>query len=369
MSPPSPRTRLVVIFGGMSAEHDISCVSAAHVMAAVDPSRYELVPIGITRTGQWVQDQRLCQLARDEPTSLPGTLTARGEAVVPQQVLDSLESQQVVVFPLVHGPHGEDGTLQGLLELAGVPYIGTGVLGSSICMDKTMAKTLTAAVGIPQARAFHLTQANGDPQALANKAETLMALGEIDFPVFVKPASMGSSVGISKAHGHTELEAAIDLALSYDERLVIEEAIAGREIEVAVLGNTISATSPRASIPGEIVPAAEFYDYDDKYADGAATLLIPAELNDNEIIAVQELAIEAYQALRCDGMARVDFFYEPNDRGFLLNEINTIPGFTPLSMYPKLWEASGLPYSELIDELVQLAIERHVRRSAFSTST
>ncbi len=338
-------------------------------MAAVDQNRYELVPIGITRSGQWVQDKGFSQLAKDAPASLPGTLCAQGDVVRPQQVIDSPDGQQVVVFPLVHGPHGEDGTLQGMLELAGVPYIGTGVLGSAICMDKTMAKTLTAAVGIPQARAFHLTQANGDPQALANKAEALMAIGEIDFPVFVKPASMGSSVGISKAHDHNELVAAVALALDYDERLVVEETVHAREIEVAVLGNSISDTTPRAAIPGEIVPAAEFYDYADKYANGAATLLIPAELNADEIVAVQELAVEAYLALRCDGLARVDFFYEPNGRGFLLNEINTIPGFTPLSMYPKLWEASGLNYSALIDELVLLALERHKRRSAFSTST
>ena len=367
-SDPVARTRLVVLYGGVSAEHDVSCVSAAHVLGAVDHRRYEVVPVGITREGQWVMNAQAAELCASATAALPNHLVAEGKAIEAMPVLAAPGGDQLtVVLPLVHGPHGEDGTLQGLLELADVPYVGSGVLGSAICMDKTMAKTITAAHGIPHARAFNLTAIEGGPEALANRAETLMALGEIDFPVFVKPANMGSSVGVSKAHDHAELAQALDVALGYDERIVVEETVVGREIEVAVLGNAIGSQPPEASVPGEIVAGAEFYDYVDKYTSDSATLLIPAELDDAEATTVRELAIEAYLALRCDGMARVDFFYEPQGRGFLLNEINTIPGFTPLSMYPKLWEATGVSYGELIQRLVGLALDRHDRRANFRT--
>ncbi|MBS1848718.1 MAG: D-alanine--D-alanine ligase [Actinobacteria bacterium] len=363
---------MVVLYGGVSAEHDISRISAARVAAAADPTRYDIVAIGIDRNGRWHRNDLASVRTNgqpDDPAGLePAGLDVEGTAVDPFAALTGRDpAQPNVVFPLVHGTHGEDGTLQGLFELAGVAYVGSGVLGSAICMDKTMAKILTGAHGIPQARSLDVTPGSGGPEALANRVETLMALGEIAFPVFVKPANMGSSVGITKAHDHAQLVDALTLAFSYDERVVVEETINGREVEVAVLGNAIGANPPRASVPGEIVAGAEFYDYTDKYASGAATLLIPAELDADESAAVRELALDAYRALRGDGMARVDFFYEPAGRGFLLNEINTIPGFTPLSMYAKLWEASGLPYSELIDELVALAIERHGRRSNFRT--
>jgi D-alanine-D-alanine ligase len=261
----------------------------------------------------------------------------------------------VVVLPLLHGPLGEDGTVQGLLELADVPYVGCGVLASALAMDKAKSKELFAANGLPQAEwtSFHETRADDD-DFLAEVVD------ELGFPVFVKPANMGSSVGVSKARDMDELRTAITNAAAHDEWLVVEEAVVGREIECAVLGNL----EPRASLPGEIEPGAEFYDYDDKYRDGRAKLLIPAPLPANVTLELQALACEAFTTLRCEGMARVDFFYEEDGRGVLLNEVNTIPGFTPVSMYPRMWEASGLEYRDLIDELIRLAIERYDRRAA-----
>jgi D-alanine-D-alanine ligase len=263
--------------------------------------------------------------------------------------------ERVVVFPLLHGPLGEDGTVQGLLDLADVPYVGCGVLASALAMDKAKAKELFAANGIPQAEhlSFHET-------AVADPALIDRIIDELGLPVFVKPANMGSSVGVGKARDRDELRAALTTAATYDEWIVVEEAIVGRELECAVLGNL----EPRASLPGEIEPGADFYDYDDKYHDGRAKLLIPAPLPDEVTTELRELACRAFTALRCEGMARVDFFYEEGGRGLLVNEVNTIPGFTPISMYPQMWQATGLGYRELIDELIRLAVERYDRRSA-----
>jgi D-alanine-D-alanine ligase len=249
---------------------------------------------------------------------------------------------------------GEDGTVQGLLELAGVPYVGSGVLGSALCMDKAVARTVAGAAGLPQARWLSARDVDVDDAFVAR------IITELGLPAFVKPANLGSSVGITKAHDEAELRDALRTAASYDEWVLVEEAVVGREIEVAVLGNA----SPRASVPGEIVPSHEFYDYDDKYVEGAAELLIPAPLPDDVTEQVRAMALDAYRALRCDGMARVDFFYEEQGpaRGLLLNEVNTIPGFTPISMYPSLWAASGVEYAELVDELVRLALDRHQHR-------
>jgi D-alanine-D-alanine ligase len=279
-------------------------------------------------------------------------LDPTGTSIMPTDVIS--ESSRTVVVPLLHGPMGEDGTVQGLLELANVPYVGSGVLGSALSMDKAMAKQVLAQHGVPQARwlAFRDgTLAPSTPQAIVD---------ELGLPVFVKPANMGSSVGVAKAHDAVELADAIDLALSYDEEILVEEAITAREIEVAVLGSL----QPEASLPGEVVPGAEFYSYADKYEDGTAQLLAPAPLSEEETFAVRTLAVRAFTACRCEGMARVDCFYEENGRGFLVNELNTIPGFTPISMYPKLWEVSGLPYPRLLDRLIDLAIERHERRAS-----
>jgi len=350
---PTGRVRLLVLFGGQSAEHDVSCVTARHVLAAADPERFDIVPIGITRDGRWVQAADAMAALHQGADALPSAVEAAGPPVEPFPVLRPAdEPLTTVVLPLLHGPLGEDGTVQGLLDLADVPYVGAGVLGSAVAMDKAMAKEVTAAAGIPQCRHLVTTAGTAGATFRRDVAE------QLGFPAFVKPANMGSSVGVSRATDEDELVSALELALSYDEIAVVEEAVDGREIEVAVLGNA----DPQASVAGEVQPGGDFYDYEDKYHDGTAELLIPAPLDDDRMAEVRAMAITSFHALRCSGMARVDFFYEEDGRGFLLNEINTIPGFTPISMYPKLWEASGLGYSDLIAELARLAVERHQQR-------
>ena len=346
------RINLIVVFGGQSAEHDVSCTTAAHVLRAADPAKYRITPVGIGRDGQWSLASAASAALAQGPQALPGRLDATGDAIEPTLAVASQGSGRKVVMPLLHGPLGEDGTLQGLLELANLPYVGTGVLGSAVGMDKGMAKQVAAAHGIPQARYEALRAHEISPITPARLA------AELGLPVFVKPANMGSSVGVSKAKTVEALRDAIEVALSYDEWVVVEEAIDGREIEVAVLGNL----EPRASVPGEIVPGAEFYVYADKYVDDGSQCLIPAPLTPAQTAEVQALAIATFNAMRAEGLSRVDFFLEEPGRGFLLNEINTMPGFTPISMYPKMWMASGLTYSQLIDEMVQLAFERHSRR-------
>jgi D-alanine-D-alanine ligase len=388
---PNSRIRLVVLFGGRSAEHDVSCVSARHVLAAVDPARYDIEPIGITRRGDWVLAEgamkALAAGTDDLSETLPARLTADGPSVDALPMLtqptgpDELRAQTTVVLPILHGPMGEDGTVQGLLELAGVPYAGAGVLASALCMDKVAAKNHLAAHGVPQGRFRWMTvdsaahggtrRPNGSPSTIAAEAEA--AIDDLGLPVFVKPANMGSSVGVSRATTLDDTIAAIELAATYDRSVLIEEEIVGREIEVGVLGNE----SPEASVAGEIVPGADFYDYADKYEDGAE-LRIPAPLDDAELAEVQLLAIASFRALGVEGLARVDFFYEQaaeqagseaavspaKGRGWLVNELNTMPGFTPISMYPKMWAESGLDYPSLIDRLVELAIARHERDQA-----
>ena len=336
------RIHVVVLFGGQSAEHDVSCVTAAHVIKALDSSKYDITAVGITREGKWVVAQPRADVlvAEGEPTSItPIVEQARGDA-------------RTVIFPLLHGPLGEDGTIQGVLELANIAYVGTGVLGSAVAMDKGVAKQVLHANGIPQPKYVSLREAHVNDAALLHAADTL------GLPVFVKPANMGSSVGVSKANSIDEMRSAVQHALTYDEWVLIEEAVVGREIEVAVLGNVHA----RASVPGEIIPGNEFYDYADKYIGDGAQLIVPANLTADEVEAVQHLALVIFHTLRAEGMARVDFFYEENGRGFLCNEINTIPGFTPISMYPKLWQASGMSYPALLDELIALALDRFSRR-------
>ena len=351
--PSSGRLRLVVLFGGQSAEHEVSLVTARHVLAAADPARYDIRPVAITPDGRWVFAEDAARALAAGPEALPEALPAEGPEISPLPAVTPEPGEQVVVFPLLHGPLGEDGTVQGLLELAGVPFVGCGVLASALAMDKAKAKELLAFHGVPQARWRSLHERELDDDGLASSI-----VDHLGLPVFVKPANMGSSVGVGKASTADELRAALAAAARYDEWIVVEEAIVGREIEVAVLGNL----QPRASVPGEVIPGAEFYDYEDKYVTGAAEVRIPADLSTEAAEEVRRLALEVFVALRCDGMARVDFFYEESGRGWLLNEVNTIPGFTPISQYPKLWEASGVPYPDLIDELVALAVERHDRR-------
>ena len=340
------KTRVVVLFGGESAEHDVSCVTAAHVLRALDPQKYEVSTVGITREGRWVQSE----LPQSQNVK---ALNATGTATSSNLVFEKTsETESLVVIPLLHGPMGEDGTVQGLLELAHVAYVGSGVLASAVAMDKSVAKQIMSANGIAQQK-FLTVRDTDDANSAIDRA-----IKELGLPMFVKPANMGSSIGVSKVKTRQEADKALAKAFEYDEWVLIEEAITGREIEVAVLGNE----SPRASVPGEIVPSHEFYDYDDKYVGDGAQLLVPAPLSTAEISEVQQLAIKIYRTLRSDGMARVDFFYEEGKRGFLCNEINTIPGFTPISMYPKLWQASGVSYPELIDELITLSLARQAKR-------
>jgi D-alanine--D-alanine ligase len=364
------RLRVLLLFGGRSAEHDVSCVTAVAVARALDPEKYEVVPVAITTEGEWLlAGEARAALAKGE-TALPLAFAVEGEPVsmptgpAHQEIVSRSDASALsersglrpdVVIPLLHGPYGEDGTVQGLLELAGLPYVGAGVLGSAVAMDKIMMKSAFAAAGLPQALALALRDGH-DRDAFARRVEA-----ELGLPAFVKPANMGSSVGVTKAHDGAELDAAIALALGYDEWCIAEEAIVGREIELGVLGDD----PPVASLPGEVVPADEFYSYADKYERDEAKLLVPAPLSPELVADAQGLAVRAFEACRGEAMARVDLFLEdrPGGRGFLVNEINTIPGFTPISMYPKLWEASGIPYSELLDRLIDLALARHERRT------
>lgn len=348
------RIRLVLLFGGRSAEHDVSCVSARHVLAAIDPARYAVEAVGITRDGTWVRAEAATAALARGVAALPARLSPDG----PPDDLASIvgrgqeAGEQVVVFPLLHGPMGEDGTVQGLLELADVPYVGAGVLASALAMDKAAAKDVLAAHGIAQA-AYRVVHAD---EIDARTVEALV--GELGLPLFVKPANLGSSIGITKVSSADTLSDALALAATYDDVLVVEEGLRVREIEVAVLG---SATEPRVSVAGEIRPAADFYDYADKYEADAAELVVPADLSPAVAATVDRTARRTWRALRLEGMARIDLFVTDDDR-VLVNEANTIPGFTPISMYPRLWQASGLAYPALVDELVRLAIARHARR-------
>jgi D-alanine-D-alanine ligase len=355
------RMRVGVVYGGRSGEHEVSLRSAASVIAALDPARYEVVPIAIAKDGRWltgpdsleVLDAAQRELAplpdHGSEVTVPADPTRRGLIPLGRGRAQRLD----VVFPVLHGTFGEDGTIQGLLELADIPYVGAGVLASAVGMDKAAMKSVFRDAGIPVCRWIVSRPAEEPIDRLAKRiAET------VGFPCFVKPANLGSSVGISKVKGPDALGAAIDEASAYDPKLVVEEAIAGREFEIAVLGND----APEASVVGELVPSHEFYDYVDKYVDQGARVVIPAEIPPAVADEMRAIAVRAFRAIDCSGLARVDFFLE-SDARILVNEINTMPGFTPISMYPKLWEATGLPYPRLLDQLIALALERHAARS------
>ncbi len=379
------KIRVGVLFGGRSGEHEVSLLSAASVLKAINKDKYDVVPIGITKEGRWLTPAHAEKLLRGEaadpnPKNLragdpdataSAAVLAKGESVIvpptPQSHgLFAFESaakggeqgiQVDVIFPVMHGTFGEDGTIQGLLELADIPYVGAGVLGSAAGMDKDVMKKLFAAAGLPIVKHVTVLRAawQKDPKKVVKQIE-----GKLKYPVFVKPANLGSSVGISKAHDRKELPAAMEEAAKYDRKIVIEQGVGGkkqkaRELECSVLGND----EPRASIIGEIVPGAEFYSYNAKYVDEGSQPLIPAPINKKLMKQAQEMAVLAFQAVDCSGLARVDFLMDPKSEKIYLNEINTMPGFTSISMYPKLWAASGLDYPNLIDRLVQLAFERH----------
>ncbi len=380
------KLRVGILFGGRSGEHEVSLLSAASVLKAIDQTKYDVVPIGISKEGRWLTAEHAERLLKGEgrhlragdPEATPGAaVLASGEAVVvppePSHRESGLTPFQTdpamlrraadrainvdVIFPVLHGTFGEDGTIQGLLELADIAYVGAGVLGSAAGMDKDVMKSLFRAAGLPIVR--HVTILRSQWEREPRKVQKLVE-SKLRYPVFVKPANLGSSVGISKAHDRKELGPAIEEASKFDRKIVIEEGVGGkknkaREIECSVLGND----DPKASLAGEIVPSKEFYDYDAKYLDEGSELVIPAKLNKAEMEKVQSLAVAAFQAVDCSGLARVDFLMDPKSRKLYVNEINTMPGFTSISMYPKLWAASGVSYSELIDRLIQFGIERH----------
>jgi D-alanine-D-alanine ligase len=319
------KLRVAVLYGGRTGEHEVSLRSAESIIAAMDPSRYEVQRIFITKEGRW------------EP-----------RAITPEP---GRNPEIDVVFPALHGTFGEDGTVQGLLELADLPYVGAGVLASSVSMDKEVMKRLMAERGLPIVE---------DLVVRRGQFRSEDVCGRLPFPVFVKPANLGSSVGVSKAKNCEELMAALELAAQFDRKILIERGIQGREFECSVLGNE----DPVAAVPCEVFPSREFYDYEDKYLLNAAETVVPANLTPEQTAEVRRLAVECYRAVDCEGMARVDFLMEGSSGKFLINEINTIPGFTSISMYPKMWEAAGLPYPKLVDRLIELAMDRHREKQA-----
>jgi D-alanine-D-alanine ligase len=360
------RIRVGVIFGGRSVEHEVSLVSAASVINALDKEKYEVVPIGIASTGQWLSSSETLRLLKEKQSIALEqeqllTPDPRKQSLVAINDGGSVGKALDVIFPLVHGRFGEDGTLQGLLELADLPYVGPGVLGSAVGMDKVIQKELLIRAKIPTAPSVwctHEEYETGQNKIIADIERKLK------YPLFVKPSNSGSSIGINKAHNRKELIAFIKVAAQYDRKILVEQGIINaREIECGVLGND----QPVASLPGEIVPSNEFYDYDAKYVDGKSNVIVPAKLPHIVMKKIQQYALRAFRVMDCAGMARVDFLIAKKSNRIFLNEINTIPGFTSISMYPKLWQASGLSYSLLLDKLIQLALERHKAKTKLKT--
>ena len=358
-----------ILFGGRSGEHEVSLASARSIMQAIDKGKYQVVAIGIDKSGQWIvggdpMKALTSGLASESsPAALLADPTRRGLMRLQEQdqTITSVRLAELdVIFPVLHGTYGEDGTVQGLLELAGIPYVGCGVLASATAMDKATAKDIFRAHGLPVLPYLAIKRKawREKPAAVIDEIEAQLA-----YPIFVKPANLGSSVGITKVHNRDELSPALDTAARYDRKLVIEQGIEAREIEVSVLGND----DPIASIPGEIVPCREFYDYRAKYIEDSE-LLIPAPLDPETAQQVRQMAVVAFKALDGAGMARADFLLDKETAKLWINELNTIPGFTEISMYPKLWEASGIPYPELIDRLIELAIERFEDKNQSETS-
>ncbi len=362
------KIRVGLVFGGRSGEHEVSLASARSVMANLDSSRYEIIPIGITKSGTWlVGDQPTRELGSSTPEEHTTAVTLTGDPtlrrLVPLEGSEPLRANGAldVIFPVLHGTYGEDGTLQGLLEMANVAYVGCGVLGAALGMDKEKMKLVFSAVGLP-----HIEYVTCRRNEWERSPETVVQVIEqsLGYPCFIKPANLGSSVGINKAHDSAELERALEVAASYDRKIVIERGIECRELECAVLGND----EPVVSVVGEVIASGEFYDYNAKYIDGKSRVLIPADLPQDVAEEVRSQALKAFLALDLSGLARVDFFLERGTNKVYINEVNTLPGFTEISMYPKLWEASGLPYKQLLDRLIELAIERHADKQRNKTS-
>lgn len=354
-----------LLFGGKSGEHEVSLRSAASILSAIDRARYQVIPIGITKEGRWRADPEFKEggfpeiLQQGAPVLLPPESPPSG-SLIQIEAAGSRGGRRTsvdVVFPVLHGPFGEDGTIQGLLELANLPYVGAGVLGSAVAMDKDVMKRLFQQGGVPTAP--FLAYRWDHWRNRVRKLEQQVA-DRLGYPCFVKPANLGSSIGISKVERAEDLSDALARAGEFDEKVIVERALDAREIECSVLGND----DPQASLPGEVIPRSGFYDYRAKYLDDSAELVVPARLRPDQVETIQQLAVRSFQVLECQGMARVDFFLERETEDLYVNEINTIPGFTSISMYPKLWQASGLSYSELIDRLIRLALERHRRRQS-----
>lgn len=352
------KKKVLVIFGGQSGEHEVSLVSANSVINALDIQRYDIQTIGITKEGgwfwgvkpeEWIRNNNQIKPEHKQVTLLLDPLNPKFLALDGSEL--PFEGKCDIIFPVLHGPHGEDGTIQGLFEMAGFPYVGSGVLGSSLGMDKDKMKAVFMHAGLPVVPyiAILRSELQRNKEALINKIRN-----ELDFPCFVKPANLGSSVGISKANNEAELAQALEFAAEFDRKLVIERGIKGREIELSVLGND----TVDVSVPGEIIPSKEFYDYEAKYIDSGSKLIIPAKLRDKTVAKLQKYAEEAFKAVGASGLGRVDFFVT-EDENIFINEINTMPGFTQISMYPKLWEASGIPYPKLLDRLIELGLERY----------
>lgn len=364
------KIRVGVIFGGRSGEHEVSLMSARSVMDALDKDKYEVIPLGITRQGRWVTTgdawQKLQAMLHETGNDQRDAANeAQSKDLPTRELVPGIGRGGIpyvdVIFPVLHGPYGEDGTLQGLLELADIPYVGSGVLGSALGMDKAAMKAIFRAEGLPIADYVLVMRWEWEEQ----RSEVIRRIEQcIGYPCFVKPANLGSSVGVSKVREQVALPAALDIAARYDRKMLVEKAIEAREIECSVLGND----HPIASLPGEVIPRREFYDYEAKYLDEATQLIVPADLPPSKAAEVQELAVRAFLALDCAGMARADFFLDRRSGQVYINELNTIPGFTAVSMYPKMWEASGIPYPDLLDRLIQLAFERHRDRQRISTS-
>jgi D-alanine-D-alanine ligase len=367
----SRKIRVGLIYGGKSGEHDVSLQTALAVMKAFDFTKYDIFPFYITRQGEWRSGPQL-EGPAENIEQLAFRDTNAGNGIFALQPIFKAQSREHdrssgsasrldVVFPLLHGTYGEDGTIQGLLELADIAYVGAGVLASAVGMDKIMMKKVFAQEGLPQCVFRHFTRHQWETNNAYYLKEVETAIG---YPCFVKPANLGSSVGISKANNREELIAAIDLAFQFDRKIIVEENIDAREIEVSVLGND----DPIASVPGEIVSSNEFYDYKAKYIDGKSVMAIPAPIPANTAEEIRSMAIRAFQAIDGSGLSRVDFFLARKDGKIYINEINTMPGFTPFSMYPLLWKESGKSYTELLDDLIRLALERHAAKQSIKYS-
>ncbi|MCD6109715.1 D-alanine--D-alanine ligase [bacterium] len=355
------KIRVAIVFGGRSGEHEVSIVSAKNIIESIDKKKYDIIPIGITKDGRWFSGDNIIKLFQAGDYSGLSAVSLNSKSGS-NELLHLSENESYkklhidIFFPALHGPYGEDGTIQGLFEMANVPYTGCGVLTSSVGMDKLMTKAVWDQAGLPIIPYIGINKQawDMDRDEIIQKIEN-----ELEYPIFVKPANMGSSVGITKAKTQDDLKKAIDLACQFDHRILIEKGLEVRELECAVLGNE----NPRIAHVGEVLVGGEFYDYNDKYIDGKSSTQVPADIPQSLEKEVQEMALKAYKVLDASGLARVDIFYDKNTKQLLLNEINTMPGFTAISMYPKMWQKSGISYPKLIDEIIKLGFEKHNQKN------